>query len=66
MFEPTTILTTSTIAGATDYDNSVPATDLQIIQYDAGISKFKPVTFTGGVSTLSALTDVQLGTLTNG
>lgn len=62
MFEPTTILTTSLIAGATDFDNSTPATDLQIIQYDAGISKFKPVTFSGGASTLASLTDVDLVT----
>jgi hypothetical protein len=63
MFEPTSI--SGSIAGASDYDNSTPATDLQVIQYDAGISKFKPVTFSGGASTLASLTDVQLGTLSD-
>lgn len=63
MFEPTSI--SGSISGASDYDNSVPATDLQVIQYDAGISKFKPVTFSGGASTLASLTDVQLGTLSD-
>ena len=63
MFEPTSI--SGSISGASDYDNTTPATDLQIIQYDASISKFKPVTFSGGASTLASLTDVQLVTLSD-
>lgn len=63
MFEPTSI--SGSIAGASDYDNSVPATDLQVIQYDAGLGKFHPVTFSSGASTLASLTDVQLGTLSD-
>lgn len=41
---PQTITTTSTIAGATDYNNTSPATNNQFIMYETSDSKFHPVT----------------------
>lgn len=52
--------TTSTIAGATDYDNTTPALDNQVITWSDSLNKFHPTTISGGSSSLATLTDVVL------
>jgi len=39
----------ASIAGATDFDNTTPATDAQVVAYSAGSGKFHPVTSAAGV-----------------